>query len=61
MVHIGNNIYCKRNVIDNTLGVAKNTCHLVRRLINGGFKLEAVIESIFTGQHYRPSLTKNVD
>lgn len=60
MIEIGNKIFCRSQVMNQTIGAASNSRHIVRRLINGVFKHEAVLKSTRTGQKFRPGL-KNAE
>lgn len=61
MVCLGNEIYCKLSVLTSALGAATNGRQLARRLINGIFKLEAVLESTWSGTKCRRSREEVVD
>lgn len=54
MILLGRNIYCRKTVLGDALNQANNARQLGRRLIQGVFKLEAVLQSTFTGTPYRP-------
>ncbi|XP_037813769.1 uncharacterized protein LOC119604935 [Lucilia sericata] len=50
MVHLKDNIYCRKIVYDSALGSSFKASHLARRLIEGVFKLEAILTCTLSGQ-----------
>jgi len=53
MVHLKNNIYCRKRILTNALSVSKQVTHLLRRLIEGVFKIEKIVNCTLTGQSPR--------
>lgn len=50
MVLLVDDVYCKRRFHDNAIGGVSKLSHLVRRLIDGVFKREALMECTCTGK-----------
>lgn len=50
MVVLCNNIYCRKTVYDSAIGASFKASHFARRLLEGVFKTEAILECTFSGQ-----------
>lgn len=50
MLPLLNGIYCKRRFHDNAIGGSSMLSHLVRRLLDGVFKREAIVNCTCTGK-----------
>lgn len=50
MIHLKYNIYCRKRIFDSALSVASQVTHLIRRLIEGVFKIEKLLDCTLTGQ-----------
>ena len=53
MVHLINGVYCKKRHYDAALAASKAASHLVRRLLTGVFKEDAILKCTRTGQSAR--------
>lgn len=53
MIQLGNKIYCKQLVLDNALSLSRGSTQLVRRLLSGVLKLEAIRECTLTGREFK--------
>lgn len=49
MVHIGNDIYCRRNVMEMAMGSSHRATHVARKLIEGVFRRESVLHLTLSG------------
>lgn len=50
MVPLMNGIYCKRRIRDSAIGGSSKLSHLVRRLLDGVFTREAIMQCTCTGK-----------
>lgn len=50
MILLVNGIYCKRKFHDSAMGASSKLTHLVRRLLEGVFKRDALLNSTCTGK-----------
>lgn len=50
MILLHDGIYCRQSVLLTALGHACKASHIVRRLIQGVFKIEAIMNATVTGQ-----------
>lgn len=50
MILLLNDIYCKRIIHDNAIGASTKQTHVVRRLLDGVFKREALLKCTCTGK-----------
>ncbi|XP_071579376.1 uncharacterized protein [Temnothorax nylanderi] len=50
MIHLKNNVYCRNAIYYAALGNCHRSSHMVRRLLTGVFKKEALINCTLTGQ-----------
>lgn len=53
MIHLKNNFYCRNAMFYSAIGNAHRPSQLVRRLLTGVFKKEALINGTLTGQTAR--------
>lgn len=53
MIHLKYNVYCRKRIFDSALSVASQVTHLIRRLIEGVFKIEKLLDCTLTGQSPR--------
>ncbi|XP_036139166.1 uncharacterized protein LOC105834482 isoform X2 [Monomorium pharaonis] len=56
MVHLQNNIFCKRKVLRYALSSSSQATHIARKLLDGVFKKEALLKCTFTGQPGRAQI-----
>lgn len=61
MVSIGNGVYCKKTILDSALKVATKPSHLVRRMLTGVFKEEAIATCTLTGRKPIAAGTNNYE
>lgn len=47
---IKDGVYCKRRILESAKGVSFKASHLVRRLLEGVFKPEALLQSTVSGR-----------
>lgn len=50
MVLLKNYVYCRKTVFESATGSASRASHLARRLTEGVFKTEAILECTLSGQ-----------
>lgn len=50
MVHLKYDIYCIKRIFESAIGTASRASHLARRLIDGVFKPDAILNCTFSGQ-----------